>query len=142
MVLLICKCQDKSRKRNKVFHIVSCEVEHNTQRGYLAWGSFFNYVDKTRYWQVGNVNRMQIFLFNSKKIPSQTSTVGRQVVLILGTIWSTQLKNDPLAWSRGKSSHHEIHISLALNQLPRGARPTFTICVLCCKKYITHEQNV
>ena len=61
---------------------------------------------------------------------------------ILGTIWSTQLKNDPLAWSRGKSSHHEIHFSLALNQLPRGARPTFTICVLCCKKYITHEQNV
>ena len=80
--MLICKCQDKSRKRNQVFHIGSCEVEHNTQRGYLAWGrSLTTLTRRGRYVDfvggTGNVNGKQIFPSATEEIPSQMSTLGR-----------------------------------------------------------------
>ena len=77
--MLICKCQDRSRKRNQVFHIGSCEVEHNTQRGYLSCGrSFTTLTRRGRYvGGTGNVNGKQIFPSATKEIPSQMSTLGK-----------------------------------------------------------------
>ena len=54
----------------------------------VSRGSFKNYVDKMRWvGGTGNDNSMQIFPYNSKRIPSKTAIGVRWS--IMGQTWST-----------------------------------------------------
>ena len=118
-LILLKNCQEYASlqpgygRRFRATPILKSKISH------ALWGHFF-----TKLTRLGRQVHIQIFLHNSKEIPSQMSTRGKYVINI-GQHLVNVVKERPLGCSYSSSSSASLSCSTVLLSVPRAKRENF-----------------